>query len=635
VYLLNKKFEEMTKEELIEQIKKLKSLKKYGLIWEDHPEDVDNNSFPMLEEVKNREINFFGEQHLLLEGDNYHSLRSLLYTHKGVIDVIYIDPPYNTGSGEFVYNDKMIDSEDEYKHSKWLSFMEKRLKIARELMSEEGVIFISIDNNEQAQLKLLCDHIFGEKNFYTSFSWINSITEELSESTKFAGSNLGEFKNSYEYILTYTKKNFKMKLDSSNEPYIKKLITNGGNNINKLVVPKGLKCTSPITNVFLGKIGGKQDYFNILNIEGMIIKNGVLQNSIIIEGPLRNHKMLERFFNGETVIDNKKQKLLEVYIAPNGMIHTKKERMGDTPSNVLVGKGTTKNGTMLLKEMFGESVFNYSKPVSLIKYLISKHTNENSIVLDFFAGSGTTGHSVLELNKEDGGKRKFILCTNNEVSKDKEICKLIEMGFISVQPDFKKGNEFKEWLKEYQTLKESDIYKNFLKSDDYQELGIARKVTYERIKKVINGYTTPKREKIEGIPGTLKYYKTIDVGNIEKPSRKNIKEVISYLESLLHIKHSTFSKIIDTDYYSIYENKDEITAYLKDIFFLTDFKTEINKLGNKKIIFYFINEDPDSLKDIITDLQNTYKNAEFHNVPDEIQTFFRRNLKKYSKKRGE
>lgn len=155
----------------INQIEKELTAKKYGLVWEEHEEEVAvkmQTHIPVFTEVKEKEIVGDSDSdkcNFLLEGDNLHSLKLLEKTHKGKIDVIYIDPPYNTKNREFVYDDKRIGEEDAYRHSMWLSFMESRLKILKKLMSNKGVIFISIDDNEQANLKLLCDDIFGEKNF--------------------------------------------------------------------------------------------------------------------------------------------------------------------------------------------------------------------------------------------------------------------------------------------------------------------------------------------------------------------------------------------------------------------------------------------------------------------------------------
>ncbi|MDQ7009144.1 MAG: site-specific DNA-methyltransferase [Candidatus Gracilibacteria bacterium] len=165
---------------LQEELKEVKKLKKYGLVWEEKIEKFDEDTvgkLPVLKEVKKYDIkNDDSESNILIEGDNYHTLSVLNYTHKGKIDVIYIDPPYNTGNNDFVYNDKFIDKEDKFRHSKWLSFMNKRLKLAKELLSEKGVIFISIDDNEFAQLKLLCDEHFGIESFIGSFIWNKKLT---------------------------------------------------------------------------------------------------------------------------------------------------------------------------------------------------------------------------------------------------------------------------------------------------------------------------------------------------------------------------------------------------------------------------------------------------------------------------
>ncbi|WNN10713.1 site-specific DNA-methyltransferase [Streptococcus suis] len=161
--------------EKLEELVRLLHTKKYGLVWEEHAEIVEEEmktKIPVFVEDAGRKIvgNPDSEDYnFLLEGDNLHSLHLLEKTHSGKIDVIYIDPPYNTGNKDFIYNDKIVDKTDGYSHSKWLSFMSKRLEIARNLLSDKGVIFISIDDNEQAQLKLLCDEIFGEINFLTQF----------------------------------------------------------------------------------------------------------------------------------------------------------------------------------------------------------------------------------------------------------------------------------------------------------------------------------------------------------------------------------------------------------------------------------------------------------------------------------
>jgi adenine-specific DNA-methyltransferase len=169
-----KKEENLSKEKLLDEIERLKrelkKRKKYGLVWEKKPEDVVEickKSLPVLKEVKNKAI--INDENkpinLLIEGDNYHALSVLNYTHEKKVDIIYIDPRYNTGSKDFIFNDSYVDKEDSYRHSKWLSFMEKRLKLARSLLKATGIIFVSIDDNELSQLKSIMDDIFGENNF--------------------------------------------------------------------------------------------------------------------------------------------------------------------------------------------------------------------------------------------------------------------------------------------------------------------------------------------------------------------------------------------------------------------------------------------------------------------------------------
>ena len=299
-------------------------------------------------------------------------------------------------------------------HTDWLNMIYPRLKVARDFLSEDGVVFISIDDSEYYNMLKVCNEIIGEQKYITSFSWVNSLKDELSDETKFAGSNLGTIKKSHEYVLVYAKSSFKMGLDFSNDPYIIKLITNGGNAVQSLTIPKGVKCISKITKIITGHVGGKSDYYDILTPEGMVIENGILKNDVIIRGPLRNPVMLTRFFSGERIIDNKGQELVDVFLSESGMLHTKKRRAGNTISTVLVGKGTTKNGTLLLKELFGDTVFDYAKPIELINYLISKHTEDEFIILDFFSGSATTAHSVFLTNLDPQKNVKFILIQIDE-----------------------------------------------------------------------------------------------------------------------------------------------------------------------------------------------------------------------------
>ena len=201
--------EGLTNEEKASLVELLRSQKKYGLVWEDKPEEIEKrlaDELPVLTEVPERAIvsdSPDAPNHIIIEGDNLEALTTLAYTHEGKIDVIYIDPPYNTGNKTFIYNDSIVDREDGYRHSKWLSFMNKRLQIAKSLLSTGGVIFISIDDNEQAQLKLLCDEIFGGNN-----NFLGMITRATGTTT---GQDTGSLGKACDYILVYSKQdNYKI-----------------------------------------------------------------------------------------------------------------------------------------------------------------------------------------------------------------------------------------------------------------------------------------------------------------------------------------------------------------------------------------------------------------------------------------
>ena len=440
---------------------------KYGLVWEEHHELIEEQLKThnvVLEEVKEREIKL-GEpnspQHLLIEGDNYEALKLLQTTHRGKINVIYIDPPYNTGNNNFIYNDRIVDKEDSYRHSKWLSFMHKRLILAKELMSENGVIFISIDDNEFAQLKLLCDEIFGERNFVENFIWVKNSTKNNSKTTS----------TNHEYILTYCRdiekiknsdifrvqKNGLKEVEALRDDFVK----NEKHLFNEphLELEKRLKMFYKENTYFKGISGYKYVEANSFRIYAS-------DNCSAPDGNGGTYDVLHPITNKPCKLPSggyryKEETMIQM-IENNEILFGKDEktiirakRYLDTVETEVARSMFINNddGKKELAKIFGESPFSYPKPVSLIKHCLQMIPNKEAIVLDFFAGSGTTGHAVLELNKEDGGNRQFILCTNNENN-------------------------------------------------------ICEEVTYERLKRVINGYTTPKGKEVEGINANLKYLKT-------------------------------------------------------------------------------------------------------------------------------
>lgn len=406
--LLEQAFEEHRNEDAnkLEEVIRLLQTKKYGLVWEEHAEIVEEEvktKIPVFVEDVEKKIAGNPDSHnynFLLEGDNLHSLKLLEKTHAGKIDVIYIDPPYNTGNKDFIYNDKIIDKNDGYSHSKWLSFMSKRLEYARVLLNDSGLIYISIDNNEQSQLKLLCDSIFGETNFVANLIWSNREGGGSSDSKL--------FRLKHEYILVYSK------------------------NIDAVEI-KGV----PISNEDRYKLS---DEYEVTRGKYYLQKLGMgsIQYSesldYPIEAPDGSFIMPSDNNNGKKACWRWSRKKFEwglkngfVEIKQNvkdeWVVYTKQYLKADNDGNIIlrsqrpmgvIDSFSSTQGAKQLKNIIPDAPFSYPKDTNLISWLLDRTDNKNSQVLDFFAGSGTTGHAVEQLNQEDGGNRRYILCTNNE-----------------------------------------------------------------------------------------------------------------------------------------------------------------------------------------------------------------------------
>ncbi len=378
--------------------------KKYGLVFEEHEEAVDvlcHDNVPVLKEIEELKIDNGGTQNFLIEGDNLASLKLLEKTHIGKIDVIYIDPPYNTKNKDFVYDDCLIGEDDAFRHSKWLSFMINRLIIARKLLSKNGVIFISIDDNELSTLHLLCDQVFGEKNFIGQFHWLKSKTPP----------NLSKkIKKQLEYILCYEKNKDNIeyegiqKSSKSDDPF-----TKPQNSIKQLKFPAGSITVCIPDGVYKAGIYGTKAFPNKM-INDMIVVKGRNKNDVIFEN---------KFIWTQDTLEKNIEAGIGIFIRAKSLVLSyKRQNYGkDIPSNLIdltVGADTTENANKKLIELLGKKCFDYPKDVGLIRYLLSFKKFTSPTILDFFAGSGTTGHAVMELNAEDGDNRKFILCTNNE-----------------------------------------------------------------------------------------------------------------------------------------------------------------------------------------------------------------------------
>lgn len=367
-------------------------------------------------------------QNLVLKGDNLDSLKILKNHYSGKIKCIYIDPPYNTEKDEFVYPDRFDKEEAEIlglanlsesdfarmdfsfktkkSHNGWLAFMYPRLLLARDLLSNDGAIFISIDDNEQANLKLLCDDVFGEENFVELFSWTKTATPPaLSHKSR----------KTNEYILCYEKnknsyKYFGEELDGGDQPLL-----NDGNKVGHLIIPKEKIKFNLEDGVYQAG-----NYHRVKLLETIEIKDKVSNKDLSIEG---RFKWQQSFLNkeiekGTTFIVKSKKFSVRFQRFEDESYKTPTNHIRDKIISPLLDKengniDTNETASSQLEDLFGSKVFDFSKPVSLIKYLINFLVNDDEIILDFFAGSGTTGHAVMELNK-DGGNRRYILCQIDE-----------------------------------------------------------------------------------------------------------------------------------------------------------------------------------------------------------------------------
>lgn len=487
-----RRLEGLTDEEKSALLGLLRSHKKYGLVWEDEPETAEEEmkvKLPVLKEVKERAIindtdTEHYPNHIIIEGDNLHAETVLYYVAGGKFDIIYIDPPYNTGKKEeFKYNDSWVDSEIPYRHSKWLSFMDKRLRLAKKLLAPNGIIFISIDDNEIGQLKVLCDEIFSHDSNPENSNCLGVLIWDLG-----SGTSAGHFTRSHEYVLAYCNNKKLLPNFTGGEGIIddraikKKSIKNAFSNY---TFKKGTKFEAPEGTEFKGEWGRTE--ITKLVSGRMICHDGKLAEDVTLCACWTQRNQMDSFFDGKNTVDSKGQHVIEFYFRENGKLYCRKDRSKINPPSVLRDVATTKQGSALLKDMFkGEEPIGFVKPINLLKYLIG-FGKKDSKVLDFFAGSGTTLHAIMQLNAEDSGNRTAIICTNNE----NKICE---------------------------------------------------EVAYVRGKEAIEGYVTPKGKKVKGLThNNLRYYKTDFVPR--ESTVKNMRALVDAATDMLCIKEDMYNEV--------------------------------------------------------------------------------------------
>ena len=515
-----------TEQELLDVIAKLKNTKKYGIVWEEEKtrEIFDHDprtTYPILEIDEKLSIKSkSGKLNYLIEGDNFQALTVLKYTHYEKIDLIYIDPPYNTGNRDFRYNDNYVERDDSFRHSKWLSFMKKRLNIARDLLSDKGLIFMSIDENEFAHLKLLSDEVFGEKNYVIDIIWNSrkSVSNDAIVSLNHNHTLVYAKDIEVTRALTKTGKRFKLPIDEEG-------FSNPDND------PRGDWKADPFD---------APDVRENLNYE--IINPNT--NEVYLPPKNRHWRTTEEEYR-KYLADNR------IVFGKTGRTKPQLKRFktdamdkGTAVKSIWDDVDTTTNGTQQLEQILGEKKFNNPKPVNFIQRIIQIGSDSDSIVLDFMAGSGTTGHAVLAQNKADGGDRQFILSTNNE----NEIC--------------------------------SDV-------------------TYPRLNKVIKGYKSLSGVQVDGYNANLVYLRSNSVNRINNSDEMKLR-ITERCTEILCFKENTFTPVkFSENLFAIYksENKTIGIYYSFDPSKYEEFKTEMIKANTdekKAFIFTFDNDTIDS-----------------------------------------
>ena len=398
-------YQNYSKEQLLALIQTADAKKHYGLLWEEDkvPEKVVQDckeNIPVLKEVKKKNIyaDINLPENILIEGDNYHALKVLAETHKAAVDLIYIDPPYNTGKKEdFMYNDKYVDIDDSYRHSKWLSFMHKRLTLAATLLSKNGAIFISIDDTEIAQLKILCNQIFGEDNFVAQFIRKNKTG---------SGHDSSQVAVEFDYMLCYAKNKASLKfeketLDVENDPKYK-------------LEDEHIKHRG---KYYLRDLDYKGSYSPSLDYEVTMPDGSISLPGAKIGKPNTwrwNKEKVEWGKANDFIVFKKGKDKWKAYIKQYQFVDNENNiRQRKLPHRAII-KFLNAEGSRELNSIVQQNTFRFPKPVGLILFCINLFADKNITVLDFFAGSGTTAQAVLQANNNDAGNRKFILCTNNE-----------------------------------------------------------------------------------------------------------------------------------------------------------------------------------------------------------------------------
>lgn len=565
-----KDYSQMNKEDLIKEINDLRSRKSYGLVWDNKPEDVIaqcEKFLPILEENSKKYIskNKDAKDNILIEGDNYHALSTLSYSHRSKIDFIYIDPPYNTGARDWRYNNDYVDGEDPYKHTKWISFMSHRLRLAKDLLADDGVICVTIDDYEAPRLWILMEEIFGESNHLGTLVIRNNPKGRMTQR---------KFSLVHEYGIFFGKgpqstikklpvdpseKSHNYKKDEDGSWYLAVNLRKQG--VDSNAINRKGELSPRYYPIYFDPKSKQISVSKKLAVEILPIDSGG-QKRIW----RRSKDVIEQMFeDGDLIVKENKNNGHQIYFKFRGGLDGKLAQSIWYDAKFSASDHGTKTLDQILNK---RELFQYPKSPHAVKESILAATDKkDALILDFFAGSGTTGHAVLELNKEDSGSRRFILCTNNENK-------------------------------------------------------IAEEVTYPRIKNVIEGYAD-----VEGIPANLRYYKTefVDVESVHNVSDQKKIELTYKAGRMIALREDTLEEVEKNEWWQIFTDKKGKTTA---IYFKED-KEKLDELVEKisksdRAALYIFSWGKNEYKNEFTE----YKNIRVEDIPEPILEVYKEINKK-------
>lgn len=557
-------YQEFSKEELISRIKQLEK-KKFGLIWEDKSEDVADvcrDTLPILGEVPALEVSSSAKltdpMNILIEGDNYHALYVLNFTHKKQIDFIYIDPPYNTGAKDWKYNNSYVDSSDPYRHSKWLSFMEKRLRLSKNLLKDDGIICVTIDDYEMPRLWLLMDSIFGESNHLGTVIIRNN---PKGRKTERKASLIHEYALFYGRTDSAKLKKKAIEIEDKSHKYKKDEFGNWSLDVN-------LRKQGVDSNAYNRKGKLSERYYPIyVNIEtGQVSTKHKYDLKILPIDPKgekriwrRSKSVIDEMYSRGEIFYNKTPYGHQIYYKFVGGLD------GEPYESIWTDSifSASEYGTKELDTILGKrESFPYPKsPYAVMECINAAVSNPNAVILDFFAGSGTTAQAVLELNETNKSNMQFILSTNNENNICEEVC-------------------------------------------------------YPRIKQVIEGYKNS-----NPLPANLKYYRTDFIPQVITDQHK--RDLVVKSTEMLCLAENTFNLVTDAfPRYRTYEMAYKATLIIYDEDYILE---SINRLAEipltKKIVIYVFSYDHEYNDE---DFQGIHHDFMVKPIPEVILNVYRK-----------